>query len=192
MRALALVALAACTDYAQLSLKNAPGNVDLGHPLPHENGDPERFEPPEDPGMSAVAAVIAPYILGGAGRYASSEPTGEAGFEVRVEHAAHGRIEANNWGITTGMAFAQWAQGTRTVLPGAFYAELGYRHVFGNGVPLDVALGPALYVDDSAIGAQMTLRWYVFMFRTRYVANTGFEAFGGAEIPVPFFFERSN
>jgi hypothetical protein len=157
----------------------------------HENGDPARYEPPADPGFSTIAAVLAPYILGGAGRYMSHEPTGEVGFEVHVERADHARLQDNNWSITTGMAFAQWSQGVRTVVPGAFYAELGYRHIFANGIPIDVALGPLLYVDDSAAGAQATLRFYVFMLRTRYVANTGAELFGGVEIPIPFFFESS-
>jgi hypothetical protein len=187
-RALVLVALAACTDYAQLSLKNAPGNVDLGQPLPHENGDPARIEAPADPGSDNVAAIAAPYILGGLGRYSSPSGSGEVGLELRFERASNALLQARNWSLTAGMAFVQWGD-NRYAAPGAFYGEFGYRFIAGDTLPIEIAGGPLLYVDDSSAGAQLTFRMLgIMMLRSRYVANTGYEVMGGIEIPIPFFF----
>jgi hypothetical protein len=78
----------------------------------------------------------------------------------------------------------------RTIAPGAFYAELGYRF-FASYWPLDVGLGPAFYVDGTDLGAQLTVRCAIAMLRTRYVANSGVEALFGVELPLPFFFSTS-
>lgn len=186
--ALAIVALAACTEYAHVSPRNAPGNVDLAQPVAHENGDPARYEPPVSPGMRAVALLAAPYVLGGNGRY---DTAGEAGLEFRVERSDGDYMRAENWGIGAGVAFAQWGDGhTRTIAPGAFYAEASYRVLPRSLTPFtwDFAAGPLVYVDDSSVGVQATLRVLIGMFRVRYVANTGWEVLGGAEIPIPFLF----
>jgi len=186
MRALVLAgALGACTDYAQVSLHDGPGNVDLGQPILHENGDPARYDPPTDPGAHHIALIAAPHILGGLGRHGA---VNEPGLEFRFERSDEGPMAGENWGIGAGMAFAQFGDTTRTVAPGAFYAEVSYRVLIKNALPLDVSAGPVVYVDDASLGGQLTLRFLVFMFRSRYVANTGFEALGGLEIPIPFLF----
>lgn len=189
-----LVMLAACDTYAHHSTLNAPGNIDLGKPLPFENGDPKRIEAPAEPGSETLAIIAAPYIAGGVGRESPGrDGTGELGLELRIEHTtSDGRqlLARENWGVTTGLAFLQWGDGVRTIAPGAFYAELGYRF-FASYWPLDIGLGPAFYVDGTDLGAQLTVRCAIAMLRTRYVANTGVEVLFGAELPLPFFFSTS-
>jgi hypothetical protein len=196
MRALAIlavVALGACDTYAHRSLLNAPGNVDLSQPLPRENGDPKRIELPEEPGSETIALVAAPYIVGGTGRYNSNQGSGEVGLELHVERTqSDGRslLAPENWSVTAGLAFAQWGSGHRTVAPGAFYAELGYRF-FASYWPIEVGLGPALYVDDTDAGGQLSVRCMIAMVRARYLAKSGGEVLFGIEVPVPFFFSWS-
>lgn len=188
------VALAACDTYAHRSMVNAPGDVDLGKPLANENGDPKRIETPAEPGSETIALIAAPYVAGGVGRYEPGhDGAGEVGLEMRVEHvASKGRalMTAENWGATAGFAIAQWGSGVRTVAPGAFYGELSYRFL-AKVWPIDIGVGPVLYVDDSSFGAQLSVRVAVALLRTRYVANTGAEVFFGAEVPIPFFFSWS-
>jgi hypothetical protein len=184
-----LVACSACVDYAQVSRRNAPGNVELSQPPPHENGDPARYDPPSDPGSENVVLFVAPYLIGGLGRDENAPSgVGEAGLEFRYERAGDSRMADSTWGIGAGAAFAQWGEHTRTVAPGAFYGEFSYRFVTSDFVPIDLAAGPLYYVDNSSFGGQFTARFFCFMLRSRYVANTGFELLGGAEIPIPFFF----
>ena len=188
-----LVLLAACTDYAHVTLHDGPGNVDLAAPLPHENGAPDRVELPADPGTDTVTIFAAPYIVGGIGRYRpDTGGSGEVGLEFRVERyrsTLSRPLAPDAWAITAGFAFAQWGDGVRTVAPGAFYAELNYRFL-AKMWPIDVGIGPAYYVDH-ALGGQLTARIAIAMVRARYVANTGAELFVGAELPIPFFFGGS-
>lgn len=196
MRALVLAAAfcAACTDYAQRSTLNAPGMVALDTPPAIENGDPNKFEPPGEPGVTTLAIIPAPYVGGGIGRYnPGNEGTGEVGIDIRFERSVVGEgrrdlLLPENWGVTFGFAFAQW--GARTVAPGAFSAELNYRFL-ANVWPIDVGIGPAVYVDDTAIGGQLSVRCAIALLRARYVANSGAEMIFGVQIPIPFFFSWS-
>lgn len=195
IRALVLVALlAACDTYAHRSTLNAPGNVDLSQPLPRENGDPKRIELAKEPGSETIALFAAPYLAGGVGRYNSgNQGSGELGLELHVERTqSDGRalLAPENWSITAGLAFAQFGTGHRTVAPGAFYAELGYRF-FASSWPIEVGLGPALYVDDTDVGGQLSVRCAIAMVRARYLAKSGGEVLFGIEVPVPFFFSWS-
>lgn len=193
MRQLVLVlALAACTDYAHLSTLNAPGTVDLATPPAIENGDPDKVELPGEPGATTLAIIPAPYVGGGIGRGEGGQNgAGEAGLDIRIERASDGRalMVPENSGLTFGFAFLQWG-GERTIAPGAFSAELDYRFL-AKVWPIDVGLGPAVYVDDTAVGAQLSVRCAVALLRARYVANTGGELIFGLQIPIPFFFSWS-
>ncbi len=191
MKAAVLLVLAGCADSAHVSLRNAPGSIDLATPIAHENGDPARYEPPKDPGADTTVLFAIPYVVGGAGRFRpGSDGSGELGFEMRAEQSRHGLLDPEAWAITAGMAFVQWGDAVRTVAPGAFYAEVDRRWL-AKVWPIDVGVGPLLYVDDSSVGVQATLRVAVVMIRARYVANTGAEWFVGGEIPIPFFFGQS-
>ena len=191
---LVLVVLGACDHYAHRATLNAPGNIDLAQPMPFENGTPHKVAMPAEPGSETIAVIAAPYIAGGVGRESPGrDGAGEFGLELRVEHVkSEGRrlMAAENWSATAGLAFLQWGDGTRTVAPGAFYAELGYRF-FAKTWPLDFGLGPALYVEGTDPGVQLSVRCAVALLRARYVANTGAEVFFGVELPVPFFFSWS-
>lgn len=139
--------------------------------------------------------MIAPAVYGMAdiGRYMPDrDGSGELGLEVRVEQIKRDDrevISARAWGVTAGIGLVQWGQGTRTIVPGAFYGELSYRSV--KYWPLELGVGPAYYIDDPAAGAQLTVRCAVMMVRARYVANTGAEIFLGGEIPIPLFLSWS-
>ncbi len=191
---LVLGSLAACSDYAHRSTLNAPGVVDLATPPPIENGNPDTYELPGEPGSTTVAVIPAPYIAGGVGRYdVADSGAGEVGLDIRIERTRSvGRelIARENWGLTFGFAFLQWGDGVRTIAPGAFSAELDYRFL-AKVWPIDVGIGPAVYVDDTAVGGQLSVRCAVALLRARYVANTGAEMIVGLQIPIPFFFSWS-
>ena len=191
---LVLVVLGGCKTYAHTSMVNAPGNVDLARPIAFENGDPSRFEPGTEPGSKTLAIIPAPYIAGGVGRHRPGrDGAGEVGLEIRIEHTTSDKqalLAPENWGVTAGFAFFQWGDGVPTIAPGAFYAELSYRFI-AKVWPIDIGLGPALYVDDSSVGGQLTARCAFAMLRTRYVANSGAELLFGIEVPVPLFFSGS-
>jgi len=188
--ALVLLVTTGCVEYAHTAKHNAPPNIDLTQPLPHENGDPARNDHAYLPtGTTNFVLIAAPYVLGGVGRATHAGPAGETGVELRYEQTHDGPMELENWGITGGIAVSQWTAHGPTSTPGALYLEGGYRFLAVAPFPFDVSAGPLVYVDNAhSVGAQLTARWLVFMVRTRYVANTGFELFGGAELPIPFFF----
>jgi hypothetical protein len=189
MKLALLIVLTGCIDYAHTTMHSAPPNIDLATPLPHENGDPARNDHAFLPtGSTNVALIVAPYVLAGVGRAAHAGPAGETGVELRYEQTHDGPMAFENWGITGGIAISQFSNHGPTSTPGALYLEGGYRFLAVEPFPFDVSAGPLVYVDNHSVGAQLTVRWALFMVRSRYVANTGFELFGGAEIPIPFFF----
>ena len=192
MRAIVVLAtLAGCEAYVTHSRHNAPGIVDLGVPLAHENGDPRRFESPADPGYESLSIWTNPYYLWGHGRRDASGASREAGLELRVEHAETGLLDRDSFGVTAGFGFAQWGDGRTTDATGAFYAELDRRLTLGDVWALDIGLGPALYVQQHEAGAQLSVRIPLGLLRVRYMATSGIEVMAGFELPFPFFFSRS-
>jgi hypothetical protein len=115
-------------------------------------------------------------------------------MDIRVERTANrgggASLAAENWGVMLGVAVAPWAEGVRSVVPGAFSAELNYRFL-ASVWPIDVGIGPAVYVDDTAVGGQLSVRCALALLRARYVANTGGELLFGLQLPIPFFFSWS-
>jgi len=192
MRALVLaIVLAGCTTYAQTSLVNAPGNVDLSKPLPNENGDPVRFEAPADPGRKSIVMFVMPTFLGGNGRNGGSEGAFEPGLELRFESLDNDKALGKTLGVTAGVGFAQIYE-SRPDHFGALHAELNFRFPSIKGVvPLDVGVGPAFYPDDPEFGAQISMRLMLLTVRARYMERNGFELWGGYEVPIPFIFSRS-
>ena len=190
MRTLLILALAGCEEYATHSVHNAPGVVDLHAPLPHENGDPLRFEPASDPGFETLSIWTNPYFLWGRGRERASGASREAGLEIHVEHAADSRLDMSTFGVTAGVGFAQWGPG-RTTAVGAFYVELEHRFALGEAWFASVGLGPALYTQGAEAGGQLSVRVPLGLLRVRYMARSGIEVMAGLELPIPFFFSRS-
>ena len=192
MRLLLVLALAGCEQYAARSLHNAPGIVDLGTPLPHENGDPQRFEEAGDPGRETLSIWTNPYFLWGRGRVRANDASREAGLEIHVEHATSGLLDDTALGLTAGFGFAQWGPGRVTDAVGAFYAELDFHTLLGkDSWPVDIGLGPALYTQQPEAGGQLSLRIPLGLLRVRYMARSGIEVMAGFELPFPFYFSRS-
>lgn len=189
-------ALAGCTQYARVHMKNAPGLTDLSQPLERENGDPERFEPAVDPGSKTLAVFMNPSLMIGAGRepVTAQDPAYEPGLELRFEHhsAAFDRklLADRTLAVTAGVGFAQLVKGRPTV-GGPLFAELNYRFPSWNKAPTDIGLGPVVYPANFDAGGQLTVRLLIMAVRARYMADGGFEFWGGFQIPVPFFFGRS-
>ena len=186
-----LLALTGCVDHATHSLHNAPGTTVLAVPMPHENGDPKRFEEAQDPGFETLSIWTNPYYLWGRGRLPAAGASREAGLEIHVEHANEGRLESSSFGVTAGFGFAQWGPGRTTDAVGAFYAELDHRFLLGEEFPADIGLGPVLYAQQPEAGAQLSFRIPLGLLRVRYMATSGIEVMAGFELPFPFFFSRS-
>jgi len=195
MRKLVLIAglAAGCTQYTRTAMTNAPGNVDLTAPLPNENGDPARYEPPRDPGTKTLVMFVAPMLMLGSGRIdAPSTLVVEPGMEFRFEsHETGKRWSAPTFAITAGLGFIQIYEARPDHL-GAFYSELNFRFPSIKGVvPMDIGIGPAFYAPDAELGGQLTVRLPLLSMRGRYMARNGFEFWAGYEIPIPVIFGRS-
>jgi hypothetical protein len=190
--AIALVVLAGCTKHTKVARINAPGDVDLAVPMPRENGAPERFEPPKDPGNTALVVFAMPTFLGGTGRLAGSRGAFEPGLEVRFErHDSDTRWFATHLGVTLGFGFVQIYENLPDHV-GAVHAELNVRFPTAWGhLPTDVGVGPVVYPDDGDVGGQISLRVPLLTLRARYLQRSGFEFWGGYEVPIPFVFGRS-
>lgn len=187
----ALVALAGCSKYARTSIHDAPGNVpDLALPLPNENGAPDRYQPPEDPGTETFAVVAQPSFTGG---YSQRADDGIFDFGLGVRFEYHDGVR--NWlgptlAGTIGVSLVDIANrpGGTGVLA---RAELNLRLAPKGFLMLDFGAGPAMYLDTKDVGAQLSLRFMVFTVRARYMRDAGVEIVGGYEMPIPFLFRRS-
>jgi hypothetical protein len=193
----AVAALAGCTSYARVSQKNAPGLTDLSKPLERENGDPQRYEPAREPGMKTLTVFANPSVMIGAGRrpLPAQKAAFEPGLELRFEHhtARAGDREPfapRALAVTAGIGFAQLVDG-RSAIAGPLYAELNYRFLVRNSVPMDIGLGPVVYPSEFEAGGQLTARFLIIAVRARYLPDSGYELWGGFQLPIPFFFERS-
>jgi hypothetical protein len=192
--ALAASALAGCYEYARVSMRNAPGVTDLSKPPERENGAPERFEQATSPGAQALAVIPTLSGMLGVGRGpVGHSPTVEPGLEVRFERYT-GRerqlLGARAFAMTAGIGFVQGASGQPTIA-GPLFLEANYRTVLAKTWPVDLGLGPVVYPSELDAGAQLTVRITLLAIRARYLADSGFEFFGGLQVPIPFFFERS-
>ena len=192
----AALALAGCTQYARVHMKNAPGATDLSQPIERENGDPQRFEPATDPGAKTLAVFAVPSMMFGAGRepLPSQKIAFEPGLELRFEHHTapfdRALLAERTLAITAGIGFAQ-SVANRPTIGGPLFAELNYRFLAWNKAPTDIGLGPVVYPANFDAGGQLTVRLLIMAVRARYLADGGFEIWGGFQIPVPFFFGRS-
>lgn len=191
--ALALLVVAGCTKYAQVATTNAPGDVDLAKPLPHENGAPDRFEKPADPGNEALVVFAIPTFVFGTGREPSSSAVSELGLELRFErHDSDRAWHAPHLAATLGAGFVQLYEGSTGTHAGALYGELDVRFPTAWGVlPVDVGVGPAVYPDTGELGGQISIRAPLMAAHARYMQDNGFEFWVGYQLPIPFIFGRS-
>lgn len=196
---LAALALAGCSEYARVTMKNAPGAIDLSKPIEHENGDPKKLEPATDPGTRTVTVFATPSLMIGAGRQPlpAREAAYEPGLELRFErHVAapgardSGLLASRAFAITAGVGFAQVVK-YRSTIAGPLFAELNYRFPSWNKAPTDIGIGPVVYPSEVDVGGQLTVRLALVAVRARYLADGGFEIWGGFQIPIPFFFQSS-
>jgi hypothetical protein len=191
----ALVAIAAtgCTQYAHTHMHNAPGVIDLAKPPLHENGDPARVDPPTDPGVETLTMFAMPSALVGTGRIDDGQPAGEYSLELRFEHHVDDGMApfgSTAFAMTVGTPALQ-VSGTRGAALGATFVEANYRFLLGHIWPIDIGAGPAVYLDDTAFGAQLTVRLPLVAVRGRYMQHDGFEFWGGIQLPIAFLFQRS-
>jgi hypothetical protein len=194
-RALALVALAGCAHGLRYhSARNAPGHVDLSAPLPHEAGNPDMFEAPTDPGENQLGIMPAFWFMPGSGRIPhGSDTTLEAGasltlaFGERDFTGSRGSLgfPLDSWGATIGWAFVQ----TDPDASGPDASVMGPVSVEATRVwyLFSASAGVAFYPTPGNVdvGAQVTLQASIFALRMRYVQDSGFEIFGGYELPIP-------
>lgn len=195
MKRWAIVAALAsgCVEYAHTSWHNAPGNTDVRTPMPHENGDPKRYEDAADPGTQTFTVIALPSAFVGTGRFDDGHAAGEFGVELRFEyHRGSDGVPfaERTFAITAGPPMLQTSD-SRGSLLGATFVEANYRFLLGNSWPLDIGAGPALYASDREVGAQLTVRLPILAVRGRYMQHDGFELWAGLQIPIPFLFERS-
>ena len=176
--ALALVAAAACTKSRYHSTVNAPGHVTLAPP-PRENGTPELFVAPDDPGEREL--YVAPGLVAGPGigrrdLPADDDVAVELGLYLRLAYKStahsHRRDDvpwpAPGWALNLGWAPLQ--HGTRAEV-GPVHAEVERQWFIASA-----GLGVAVYPDDGNAGLQLTLALKPYGVRFRYMAETGFEA----------------
>jgi hypothetical protein len=196
---LAALALAGCSEYARVSMKNAPGVTDLSKPIERENGDPKRLEPATAPGTRTLTVFATPSFMIGAGRQPlpAREAAFEPGLELRFERYAAppdardgGLFPSRAFAITAGVGFAQVVK-YRETIAGPLFAELNYRFPSWNKAPTDIGIGPVVYPSEVDVGGQLTVRLVMVAGRARYLVDGGFELWGGFQIPVPFFFQIS-
>jgi hypothetical protein len=176
------------------STHNAPGDADLDTPITGERGDPAVYEEPDDPGENQLGIMPAFWFMPGAGRIAHpSDATLEVGgsvtlaFGERDTTASKGALgfPFDSWGVTFGWAFVQTdpdASGPNASVGGPVSIE-ATRIWYIVSASAGVAFYPT--PGDMDVGAQVSLQAAIFALRMRYVQDSGFEIFGGYEIPIP-------
>lgn len=203
MRALVLcLVLAGCTSYAHRSMHDAPGLVDLDKAPARETGEPQAYEPPQQPGSETFVVFAMPSILVGTGRLDTGQAAGEVDLAFRIERTVDdggALLHKSAFAVTAGVGLAQFGEYQPTIF-GGVYAELNYRNIL-RVIPFDVGMGVALYpginvpsrmeTHGTDLGGQVSLRFPLLAVRARFMIDTGFEIMAGYEVPIPFFFGRS-
>jgi hypothetical protein len=187
MRALVVAALGlgACTHGYYTSDVNAPGNVTLAPPA-RENGAPELYVEPTDPGEHEL--YFAPGLTAGPvlGRHPDGNDAGvELGFYVHLAYKTSERSHrkddlpypVHGWSLNLGWSPLQTGA---DVDIGPTWVEVERNWYF-----LSAALGAAVYPDDGDAGVQLTLAARPYGLRLRYMNETGFELVGAFQVELP-------
>lgn len=185
--AVALVLTAAgCPGVRHHATVNAPGNVVLAPP-PFENGTPELYVEPTDPGEREL--YIAPGIVGGpaSGRHPSSgdRTGGELGFYVRLAYketpSSHrdGDVPwpAPGWALNLGWTPLQY---TDEAWLGPIHAEVERQWFLAS-----IGAGLAFYPTDPDVGLQATAAFKPYGVRVRYLPDTGWEIAAALQLELP-------
>jgi hypothetical protein len=185
--------LAGCAGFRHHSPRNAPGIIDVDTPAPGERGDPKAYVWATDPGENQLGIMPAFWFMPGAGRVENTnDATLELGAQVtfafgeRDSTGSKGAIgfPLDSWGATIGWAFVQIMPDTvdDTTIRGPVSIEatrVWYLVAASAGVCFYPTPG------NMDVGGQITLSAAIFALRMRYVQDSGFEIFGGYEVPLP-------
>ena len=203
--ALALLALAGCPTLRYRSTHNAPGIVHLEAPPPGENGDPDRYLEPEDPGEREVYVGTGVVLGPATGRErAGYDPVD---FELAVQvRLAYSELETSHrardvpfprpgWAMTLGWVPVQAAY--RTPAPGGGDRDLDhflgplYGEVQRQWYPFTGGLGVAYYPDGRVLGVQGTITASIYGLRLRYLDDGELEVLGAFTLELPAAFNWS-
>jgi hypothetical protein len=189
---LALALLGGCPGTRHRSDVNAPGIVHLEAPPPRENGDPQRFLEPEDPGEQEV--YLGPAIILGpaSGRsYDSNHTEFETSIQLRVAYRTLAKSHRSEdvpfpmkgWALTVGWSPLQTDHAPSddvTFHTGPVYAEVErFWYIASAG------LGLVSYPDNWDTGVQATLNFMPYGIRMRYLAEGGFEVMAAFRLELP-------
>jgi hypothetical protein len=190
-----LVLLAGCPGLRHHSTRNAPGHVDIDTPYAPERGQPDVHEAPRDPGENQLGIMPSFWFMPGMGRteLTGDDVTLELGASVSMafgerQHTGNkGAIGFPfvSWGATLAWAIVQTnpdGSGEDATVMGPVSVEATRFWYL-----LRASAGIAFYPTpgDVDAGAQVTLQAAVFALRMRYIQDSGFEIFGGYELPLP-------
>ncbi len=190
--AAALVLLGGCPGLRHRADANAPGIVHLEAPPPRENGDPERYLEPEDPGEQEVYLGPAVILGPATGRSADSDHTEfETSIQLRMAYVTLPKshrsedvpFPTKGWALTLGWSPLQTDHNPAdevTFHTGPVYAEVErYWFIASAG------LGAVTYPDSWDTGVQLTLNFMPYGIRLRYLAEGGFEVMGAFRLELP-------
>jgi hypothetical protein len=180
------LAAVGCTGTRLHSTVNAPGKVVLAPPA-YENGKPELYVEPTDPGEHEV--YLGPGVVVGpaTGRYPRTDGDAgvELGFYLRLAYkevaSSHRKDDvpwpAPGWALNVGWSPLQY---TDDASFGPLFFEVERQWFLGS-----IGAGLAVYPQDGGAGAQVTAAWKPYGVRVRYVAETGWEVMGAFQVELP-------
>ncbi len=194
-----VIVVAGCPGFKKHNNRNAPGVVDIDTPpVTPERGDPAMYEVPADPGEHHLGVAPAIFIgpgLGRLGDLGATDSTLEVGGQVHLsfgESATSGGKNAfdypwSAWGLSLGWGLQ--TNGSRPTIAAPVYVE-ATRHFYLASASAGLAVYPTagnVYQDIGGVdlGAQLTIAFWPYMVRFRYMQDTGFEVFGVVQFEVP-------
>lgn len=200
MRWLALlVVLAGCPGLKKHDVRNAPGIVDLDTPVARPSTDPASYEAPADPGLNHLGVAPGFFIGPGLGRLdlpSDMDVTTELGAQL---HVSFGETENsggrdvlgypwNAWGVSMGWGVQLNTNAPNVVAP--VYLE-ATRHFYIASVSAGLAVYPTSgkvahgEAEGVDLGGQVTVGFWPYMLRMRYMEDSGFELFGVVQLELP-------
>jgi len=194
-----LVVLAGCPGLKRHDIRNAHGVIDIDAPPSQlQRGDPAYHEPPADPGEHHLGIAPGFFVGPGTGRIdtAESDASVEAGVQL---HLSYGESDTSvgrdgfgypwtAWGVSIGWGFQAHAGHGTIAAP--VYLE-ATRHFYIASASAGIAVYPTAgkvaggLAEGVDLGGQVTLGFWPYMLRMRYMQDTGFELFGVVQLELP-------